>query len=189
MSTHQEIDQLTLRRAQRGEPNACHSLVQLYQNRVFGLCLRVIGHNDRSLAQDASQETFVAVFDKLSAFSLLGPARLSSWILTIAARRSIDMVRARSSQARLLDAASQLHRREAEISSGFDLEMAVQGLTAEHRAVLILCDGYGFSYDEVAKGLQLPIGTVRSRLARSRSTVREALQSQIASGSKGAKQA
>jgi RNA polymerase sigma-70 factor, ECF subfamily len=189
MSTYQEIDELTLRRAQRGDSIACRSLVELYQNRVFGFCLRVIGHNDTSLAQDAAQETFVDVFAKLSAFSSLGPARLSSWILTIAGRRSIDMVRVRSSQTRLLAAASQLHRREAEIGATFDLELAVQALTAEHRAVFILCDGYEFSYDEVAKGLQLPVGTVRSRLARARSSVRAALQSQIESRSKGAKQA
>jgi RNA polymerase sigma-70 factor, ECF subfamily len=175
-----EIDELTLRRAQRGDAAACRSLVEQYQRRVFGLCLRVIGGRDHALAQDAAQETFIDVFAKLANFQTLGPARLSTWILTIASRRAIDLSRARASHQQLISAAGQTATQSARLAqapsrAGIDIELALQELTAEHRAVFLLCDAYEFTYEEAAKALQLEIGTVKSRLARARQAARSAV--------------
>jgi RNA polymerase sigma-70 factor, ECF subfamily len=169
----QEIDELTLRRAQRGDSDAAAALVTMYQARVFGLCLRVLGGGDRAMAEDAAQETFIDVFAQLKKFSHLGSARLSSWVLTIAARRSVDMVRSRAAQQRLID--NSKHVVSQATTSNDDITAALHDLSAEHRAILILCDVYEFSYDEVSKALGLEVGTVKSRLARARDAARNSI--------------
>jgi DNA-directed RNA polymerase specialized sigma24 family protein len=72
MEPAHEIDQLTLRRAQRGESDAWRVLVATYQRRVYGLCRRIIGRYESSLAQDAAQETFMDVFAHVATFSSSG---------------------------------------------------------------------------------------------------------------------
>src|SRR5262245_34315895 len=90
-----ELDELSLRRAQRGEDAACRALVERYQARVFALLSRMLGRERRALVEDLAQETFLQVFRALAGYSPLGPARLSTWILTIATRRAIDELRRR----------------------------------------------------------------------------------------------
>jgi RNA polymerase sigma-70 factor, ECF subfamily len=180
MDPRREIDQVTLRRAQRGDANAWRSLVAMYQSRVYGICRRIIGSRDAALAQDAAQETFIDVFTNIANFSSAGSARLSSWILTIASHRAIDIVRRRGVERRLISdaaAAEQTNAASLHVNSTIDLDAALQHLSAEHRAVFVLCDVYEFSYAEVSAALKLELGTVRSRLARARASARKVMTS------------
>ena len=88
-----ELDELTLRRAQRGEQAACRALVERYQRPVFALLHRMLGPGRADRVEDLAQETFLHVFRSLAGFAPLGPARLSTWILTIASRRVVDELR------------------------------------------------------------------------------------------------
>lgn len=91
-----ELDDLTLERARRGEPQATLALVQRYQGAVFALLSRMLrpsGLGDR--VEELAQECFLRVFASLDRFRPGGPARLSSWILTIASRLTIDELRRR----------------------------------------------------------------------------------------------
>ena len=88
-----ELDELTLKRAQRGDDEACRALVHRYQAPVFALVGRMLGSRRQSVVEDVAQETFLQVFRSLEKFSPLGAARLSTWILTIASRRAIDELR------------------------------------------------------------------------------------------------
>ncbi|MGE3547821.1 MAG: sigma factor, partial [Kofleriaceae bacterium] len=85
-----ELDAVTLRRAVTGDDAACRALVELYQTRVFALVSRMLPGRGRATVEDAAQETFLQVFRQLARFDPKGSARLSTWILTIAARRAID---------------------------------------------------------------------------------------------------
>src|SRR5262245_384285 len=88
-----ELDELMLRRAAAGDATACRLLVERYQHRVFALVSRMLASRPRATIEDIAQDTFLQVFARLKAFEPNGPARLSTWILTIAARRSIDELR------------------------------------------------------------------------------------------------
>src|SRR5215831_16089459 len=87
-----ELDDLTLARAQRGDEPACRTLVERYQRPVFALLGRMCGH---ARVEDLAQETFLRVFRALPRFDRSGPARLSTWILTVATRLALDELRRR----------------------------------------------------------------------------------------------
>ena len=175
-----ELDELTLRRAQRGEPAACRALVERYQRPVFALLHRMLGER-RDRVEDLAQDTFLQVFRALAGFAPLGPARLSTWILTIASRRAIDELRrsARASEVPLEEAdpvapvgADDGARRSALAAQ---VAAAVAALSPEFRAAFLLRVYHGLEYGEIARALDIDMGTVKSRLARARADVRRAL--------------
>ncbi len=78
-AARQELDELTLRRAQRGEAQACRALVEAYQRPVFAIVSRMLAPAGlRARSEDLAQETFLRVFRALPRFELGGPARLST---------------------------------------------------------------------------------------------------------------
>src|SRR5262245_54297964 len=90
-----ELDEVTLRHAAAGDDAASRELVECYQARVFALVSRMLASRGRATIEDIAQDTFLDVFRMLARFDIAGPAQLSTWILTIAARRSIDELRKR----------------------------------------------------------------------------------------------
>ena len=178
-----ELDELTLRRAQRGEPAACRALVERYQRPVFALLHRMMGHARRDRVEDLAQETFLSVFRALGQFAPLGPARLSSWILTIASRRAIDELRrsGESAAPAALAVESELvsparaDDRARRRDLALRVERAVGDLAPEFRAAFLLREMHGLEYAEIARALSIDLGTVKSRLARARAALRAAL--------------
>ncbi len=175
-----ELDELTLRRAQRGEPAACRALVERYQRPVFALLHRMMGSARRDRVEDLAQETFLSVFRSLGQFAPLGPARLSTWILTIASRRAIDELRrAGDAPAELpgdrLVSPSRADDRARRRDVGRRVERAVGELAPEYRAAFLLREMHGLEYAEIARALSIDLGTVKSRLARARAALRAAL--------------
>ena len=178
-----ELDQVTLRRAQRGEDAACRALVERYERPVFALLHRVLGPGHRHRVEDIAQETFLGVFRSLSGFAPLGPARLSTWILTIATRRAIDELRrveATGGEPVVLaddvvaspGSADDGARRSA---LGKRVAAAIGALPPDFRAAFVLREMHGLEYGEIARALEIDLGTVKSRLARARAALREAL--------------
>lgn len=174
MPRPEELDELTLRRAQRGEQRACRELVSAYERRVFALLGRMLGRARAPLVEDLAQETFLRVFRALGAWTPDGPARLSTWILTIAARLALDELAKRRPEAALVDAAVPP---EAEARAlGRAIERAVLALPPDFRAVFLLREYHELDYDEIARALELDLGTVKSRLSRARAALRLALE-------------
>lgn len=173
-----ELDELTLARAIRGDRDASRSLVELYQVRVFALVSRMVPGRGRATVEDLAQDTFLHVFRQLPTFQPAGPARLSTWILTIAARRAIDELRRqrpelradveRSSEARTDDRTT---RREL----GAAIEAALRELSPELRAAFLLREYHELDYVEIARALAIDLGTVKSRLSRARAALRARL--------------
>ena len=179
-----ELDELCLRRAQRGEEAACRALVERYQRPVFALLHRMLGPARRDRVEDLAQETFLHVFRALAGFAPLGPARLSTWILTIASRRAIDELRRRARAGEVeteslggQDAVSPERADDGARRTALAARVAaaVEALAPEYRAAFLLRAFHGLEYAEIGRALDIDLGTVKSRLARARAAVRGAL--------------
>jgi RNA polymerase sigma-70 factor (ECF subfamily) len=173
-----EVDEVTLRRAQRGDEGACRAVVEGYQDRVFALIGRMVGAGRRAVIEDLAQETFLQVFRGLGGFSPLWPARLSTWILTIASRRAIDEVRRPvrdgDSDAEPV-AVERADERVLRGEVGAAIERALAALGPEQRAAFLLREYHGLDYADIARALGVDVGTVKSRLGRARAALRAAL--------------
>lgn len=174
-----ELDDATLRRAMHGEDAAARALVDLYQTRVFALVSRMLSGRGRATIEDIAQDTFLVVFRRLAEFDPRGTAKLSSWILTIAARRAIDELR-KQRPVLLADvpergtapaADDRAQRRDVALA----IEAALRELPPELRAAFLLREYHELDYAEIAAALQIDLGTVKSRLSRARARLRECL--------------
>jgi RNA polymerase sigma-70 factor (ECF subfamily) len=175
-----ELDELTLTRAQRGEAAACRALVVRYQGPVFALLGRMVGR--RGIVDDLAQETFLRVFRALPGFVRGGPARLSTWILTIATRLALDELARRPTVVVPLepidrdlagDARADVGAERAAI--GRAIQIAVGKLSPDQQAVFLLREYHGLEYEEIARALDVDVGTVKSRLSRARAQLRASL--------------
>ena len=165
--TH-EIDGQTLVRAIARDREATRTLVDRYSVRVFALLSRMLVGRDRATIEDVAQDTFLDVFRKLGSFDPRGSAQLSTWILTIAARRAIDELR-RSRPVPIAD-----FERASERPAGLAaaIQRALAELSPDMRAAFVLREYHGLEYVEIADALAIDLGTVKSRLARARSALR-----------------
>jgi RNA polymerase sigma-70 factor (ECF subfamily) len=181
-----ELDAPTLQRAVRGDAGASRALVEMYQVRVFALVSRMLAGRGRATIEDAAQDTFLHVFRQLGAFDAAGPARLSTWILTIAARRAIDELRRqrptllpeleRAPEGRAGERTGERADERAirrELAAA--IEAALRELSPELRAAFLLREYHGLEYAEIAAALAIDLGTVKSRLSRARAALRERL--------------
>jgi RNA polymerase sigma-70 factor (ECF subfamily) len=170
-----ELDEVTLRRAVRGESAAAKELVDLYQSRVFALVSRMLSGRGRATIEDIAQDTFLAVFRQLASFDVRGTAKLSTWILTIAARRAIDEMRKQrpvllAEPERTADARTDDRARRRELALA--IEAALRELSPELRAAFLLREYHDLEYSEIAAALGIDLGTVKSRLSRARANLR-----------------
>ena len=178
----EELDELTLARARRGESSALSQLVKMYQRPVFALCGRLLCSRSPGAVEDVAQEVFIRVFRGIARFDPQGPARLSTWILTVATRACLNALRGRRREQPLDDQAmrAQAGPSNPEQSVLVDedrrrVEDAMAALPEEMRAVLVLRAYHDLDYPEIAAALELGVGTVKSRLSRARAALREAL--------------
>lgn len=179
-----ELDELTLARAQRGDARARRDLVERYQRPVFALLSRMLhGRAPPAGVEDLAQETFLRVFRALPGFDRTGPARLSTWILTIASRLAIDALRRRNLPTEPLDPAAEPAATGDATDAGAErerlaalLRRAIDDLPPEYRAAFLLREYHELEYAEIADNLQVDLGTVKSRLSRARAALRRALE-------------
>jgi RNA polymerase sigma-70 factor, ECF subfamily len=177
----------------RGTGSAFDVLVHRHEARVLRLCSRILSDADAAL--DAAQETFVKAWRALAQFH--GDARFSTWLTRIAINQCRNELRRRRTvkhtQPLSLDATppgSESPTRDVVPASGPDpyevargrevqqaLALALSEIDDEAREVLLLRDAEDLSYDEIAQILEVPIGTIRSRLHRARGDVRRRLGS------------
>jgi RNA polymerase sigma-70 factor (ECF subfamily) len=168
-----EIDDLTLRRARRGEERACHDLVAHYQGVVFALLGRLLCGARRREVEGVAEAAFLRVLRELPHFSIVRAARLSSFILGVASRIALDELRRRRSPpAPGHDAPPAA---EAERDAGELVRRAAAALPPESRAVLLLRDCHHLELQEIARALEIDVGGVRRRLGQARAAVRAAV--------------
>lgn len=172
-----ELDELTLRRAQQGERAALELLVERYQPMVHALVWRMACARGESHVADLVQDALIRVVQHVARFDPAGPARLSTWILTVATRVVLNDRRRDPSRlpelppAALVDPATAAADRELAAA----IAQAVLALPEPQRIVFVLREYHDLDYAEVARVLDLDAGTVKSRLSRARAAVRDAL--------------
>jgi len=168
-------------RLRAGDRGAFEELVRTQQHRVYGLALRMLGN--AAEAQDVAQEAFLRAHRGLAAFR--GDARLSTWLYAIVSRLCLN--RLAGSERRLARHGEETLARLADAGPGPDqalergeleeaLHRAIGELPEERRIVVVLRDVEGLAYEEIAEILELPVGTVRSRLHRARLDLKEKLE-------------
>jgi RNA polymerase sigma-70 factor (ECF subfamily) len=172
-----EGDGQLLERCRRGDEAAWHELVTRHSRKVFGLCYRFAGRVDE--AEDLTQEAFLRVYQNLDRYRS-GAGAFSTWLMTVARNHAIDQYRRRREERQRRDDSAEgemellpsgeegpvmaLERKER-------VQLVQRGLRAlpqDLREPIVLCDLQGLAYEEAAKVLAVPIGTVKSRLNRGR---------------------
>src|SRR5574341_484969 len=177
-----------IRDAQKGDLNSYNTLVLHYQSQAFNVAYRIMGDPDS--AADATQEAFISAYRSINSFR---GGSFKSWLLRIVTNACYDELRRRKPRPNAsLDAlyvedessadsslASHAENPES-YAQRMDLQAAIQsclqGLSEEQRAVAVLCDIEGFNYEEIAGITGSALGTVKSRLSRARSSLRDCLQ-------------
>lgn len=174
-----ELDDLTLRRAQQGERAALELLVERYHPLVHALVWRMACAQGDSHVADLVQDALVRVLQGIARFDPSGPARLSTWILTITTRvvlndrrRAATPRTARTEPTEYIDPATAVE----DIELGVAIAAAVLELPDAQRIALVLREYHDLDYSEIAAALDVDIGTVKSRLSRARAAVRASLE-------------
>lgn len=174
-----ELDDATLARAKSGDRDAMSALVEVYKDRVFALIWRMLLGHRTERAHDLAQDTFVRVLRGLGSFDARGTAKLSTWILTIAMRVVMNE-RRRVGRDRIeldepaVDAAT-VESAHDRVELAEALLAGIGALPDDQRAVFLLREYHELDYAEIAVALAIPENTVRSRLHRARTALREDL--------------
>ena len=173
-----------IERSRKGDSEAFGVLVERYQRRVVGVALAVVHNQDDAI--ELAQETFVRAYENLSKFE--SRSSFSTWLYRIAANLAIDFWRREGRHVVLRgeDAETEISKLPTATGDSFKevsrselsarLKQALEELTPEHRAVILLREVEGMSYDEISDVLQCPRGTVMSRLHYARTHLRNILK-------------
>jgi RNA polymerase sigma-70 factor (ECF subfamily) len=169
-------------RCRRGDEDAFRELVDRYKNLVFGLIARTV--QDRSRAEDLSQEVFLKVHRGLPYFR--GEARLSTWIYRIVANLCLQERKQPAAAISLDD--SERGERIAPTApdpqfTDFELrdrlEKAIARLPGPYRLLIAAHYLEGVQYEDLAEGLKIPLGTVKTQLHRAKRQLRELLETDL----------
>ena len=172
-------DETIFARIQQGDQDAFEALMQRYQDRLYTIALKILQQPHD--AQDAVQQAFLQIWQKRKTFN--PKRRLSSWLYRVLTNICIDEYRRR--QRRKPASETALENLIAPGSPVKDLEQterrralhsALARVPLEERIALVLCYMEGLSYAEVAKARGISVHTVKGRLRRAKTLLREHLQ-------------
>jgi RNA polymerase sigma-70 factor (ECF subfamily) len=182
-------EQALITDAQGGNLDAFNTLILHYQDSVFNTALRILGDEDQ--AADASQEAFISAFKSIKSFR---GGSFKAWIMRTVTNACYDELRRKKRRPttplepdtedgeemdspRWLADPNLTPDQQAEAD---EVEHAIQhclnNLPLEFKTVVVMADIQGMDYTEVANAVRVPLGTIKSRLARARLRLRECLQ-------------
>jgi RNA polymerase sigma-70 factor, ECF subfamily len=185
-------DLILVKRAREGDQRAFQLLVERYQRKVYSVALGML--RDREEARDVAQEAFAKVYKYLDHFK--GDSSFYTWLYRITVNITIDILRRRGATKAEhveFDENVQLDTPEANIGAlgsrlgtnpqksllrkelAEKIEEALQEVPEKHRAILLLREIEGMSYEDLARTLGIPKGTVMSRLFHARAKVQQIL--------------
>ena len=177
-STHSYTDENLMSRFQSGDEFAYIELVNRYRDKLNNFIYYFLG--DVEIAEDIVQDTMIKLYQKKHYYKEI--AKFSTWIYTIAKNLANSELRKRkrrktftlselSKDNRNYDLVDMNARVEKDIESEYDLKkikLAINNLSTSSRAVIVLRDIEKLSYDEISSIIDVPIGTVKSRINRAR---------------------
>lgn len=178
MTARPDPDAESLARYLAGDLESFDRLMTAHQEKVFAVCLRMLGDRDKAL--DAAQETFITVLRKAGSFE--GRSAFTTWLYRIAVNACYDSLRKEGRRPaaplpetyQAADPSARWELEAAEVRPA--IERALAELPAEYAAVVTLSDLQDLPLSAVAEALELPLGTVKSRLFRGRKQLARALQ-------------
>jgi len=175
-------EQELARQAMQGDVAAFAALVRQHQSQVRGF-LRRMTRGDAALADDLAQETFLEAHRKIAGWR--GEGSFAGWLYAIAYSRYLMAARRRKLEP--LDEAMEIAgdtKLESDSALRLDLESAMAKLVPAERAALTLCFALGLTNEEAAMRLAMPLGTLKSHVARGREKLKSLLrewQAEVAS--------
>lgn len=176
MSTLERTDDDLVAAAQRGDAAAMDQLLRRHYDRVHAVCRRIAGGTRD--ADDAAQEAMIRVVRNIDRFD--GRSAFSTWIYRIATNTALDELRKRKRRPQLhvvddgddrgeREQVDELaHRRVDAVADRITIDAALADLPDEFKAAVVMRDVGDLDYAEIAAALDIPIGTVKSRIARGR---------------------
>ncbi len=184
-------DREIVERCVRGDREAFDILVEKYYKKIYNLAYRFVGDSEE--ANDLAQEVFTAAYQNLKKFR--GDAKFSTWLFQIATNRGKNRFKylkrrgyfANRGQTNGEDERESLQKAIPDLTTNPEtilaskqiqkiVQDAINDLDPDHKEIVILRDIEGFSYEEIARMLNLPEGTTKSRLHRARMVVKEKLK-------------
>ena len=177
-------EQDMIERASRGDADAFNQLMEQHKRRMYAVALRMCGN--REDAQDCLQEAMLRVYRAIGGFK--GQSSFSTWVYRITMNTCLDELRRKKNRQNtsldnLLDMgwspadetnAPEKQAMRSELRR--NLNRAIRELPEEMRAAVVLRDIQGFSYDEIARMLEINVGTIKSRISRGREKLREKMK-------------
>ncbi len=179
-------DQAAIQRVLQGDNSAYTELVDRYQRRLLGLLYHACGNQVE--AEDLAQETFTRAYRKLRLYS--GQSQFYTWLCRVAMnlltsqrrRKRIENQLPREGMDVALDTVGTGDQRDDELEKSemrVQVRQAIAMLDVERRTVILLRDFDGMDYDAIAETLDIPVGTVRSRLHRARLELKSILEKKL----------
>lgn len=178
-------DPVILGRFKNGDTSAFQEIVLAYQDTIYRLCFRMLG--DHHNAQDATQDTFLKAYQNLKSFK--PDASLYTWLYRIAVNTCIDYKRRSVSESLFKRFSNNENSVEQEPSGSPSPEMlsesgqlaaalqkALGKLSKKLRAVIVMKEVEGLSYEDIAGVMDISIGTVKSRISRAREELKELMK-------------
>lgn len=180
-----------------GDSSAMAELLESYQRRVYSICYRMLGNPED--AADLTQDTLLRVLEALDSYN--GKSKLSTWVIRIAMNCCLSHLRKQkirkhssledlagydaSGRERVklgnmpasgeLSASQRIEQQEMQAR----LIMALNSLDPDSRSLLVLRDLNGLDYQQISEVLEVPVGTVKSRIFRARAALREAVEIEL----------
>ena len=182
-----------VKKSQQGDIEAFEQLIMGYQKKVFNIALGMMGNHDD--ASDVSQEVFIKVFKSIGSFRQ--QSSFSTWIYRITVNTCLDELRKRKNSKKTFSLNQVIYLEKSEVKRQIEddgltpesaaeknelkktVREAIFQLSNEYKEVIILRDINGFSYDDIAKIINCPEGTVKSRINRARGMLKEILKNKM----------
>lgn len=184
MSTLERTDDDLVAAAQRGDGAAMDQLLRRHYDRVHAVCRRIAGGSRD--ADDAAQEAMIRVVRNIDKFD--GRSAFGTWVYRIATNTALDELRKRKRrpQFHVVDddgdvaepADEFAHRHIDDVADRITIDAALADLPEEFKAAVVMRDVGDLDYAEIAEALGVPVGTVKSRIARGRRMLVEKLGNQ-----------
>lgn len=170
MTDRANLDIELIDRFLNGDKRAFNTLMDAHEQRVFAICLRILGN--RQAALDVVQETFITVFRKADRYD--ATAAFSTWLYRVTVNTCYDYLRRQKRHRTdpLPESHDPVDLRAQDDFDSVDIQPAIEealaSLPDEFRTAVVLVDLHGFDLERAADILEVPIGTVKSRVYRGR---------------------
>ncbi|HWR60142.1 MAG TPA: sigma-70 family RNA polymerase sigma factor [Clostridia bacterium] len=187
-----DLEKLLVKKSQSGDIEAFELLISSYDKRAYNIAYRIMGNEED--AKDMAQEAMLRVYRSIKDFK--GQSSFSTWLYRIVTNVCLDELRRRKNDRHVsIDSTIKTEDGELHIELCSDKETpeaayerveqrelikeAIRELNDEYRSVIVLRDVQGFSYEEISGMLECSLGTVKSRINRARTMLRDRLKSSL----------